>query len=242
MNKKLSKKFLLLIFTFVVSSHFSMLNASNDIMMSYDFFDFKKVKASAGVKVNIEANKDFLVVAHTNDEADLNTLKIYKKNKTLHLQRDCSKNFFKICNGEIVVNISMPKLTSIESSSGSSVFARNISSDEFDLYASSGAEIQIEVQCENLYVKSSSGAEIILEGSCVSSNIESSSGTEINAKKFKTQYLTAKASSAAEINVEVLNKFTGSSSSGAEINIYGDSLIDINDIKTSSGGKINKKG
>ena len=140
-----------------------------------------------------------------------------------------------------MIDISVPTLTSVHSSSGSRVFARNISSDEFDLNASSGAEIQIDIECDNLYVESSSGAEIMLEGLCTSTNIESSSGAEVEARKFKTQYLEARASSASEINAKVLSKFTGSSSSGAEINIYGDLLIDINDIKTSSGGEINKK-
>ena len=241
MNKKSHTKLLLLIFTFITSTHLIALNASNDIMMNYDFFDFNKVKTSAGVNVNIEADKNFLVVAHANEETDLSTLKIYEKNQTLYVTRDCSKFLFKQCNGEVVVDISVPTLTSVHSSSGSRVFARNISSDEFDLNASSGAEIQIDIECDNLYVESSSGAEIMLEGLCTSTNIESSSGAEVEARKFKTQYLESRASSASEINVKVLSKFTGSSSSGAEINIYGDLLIDINDIKTSSGGEINKK-
>lgn len=241
MNKKAHTKLLFLIFTFITSTHLIALNASSDIMRNYDFFDFNKVKTSAGVNVNIEADKNFLVVAHANEETDLSTLKIYEKNQILYVTRDCPKFLFKQCNGEVVIDISVPTLTSVHSSSGSRVFARNISSDEFDLNASSGAEIQIDIECDNLYVESSSGAEIMLEGLCTSTNIESSSGAEVEARKFKTQYLEARASSASEINAKVLSKFTGSSSSGAEINIYGDLLIDINDIKTSSGGEINKK-
>ena len=191
MNKKPHTKLLFLIFTFITSTHLIALNASNDIMMNYDFFDFNKVKTSAGVKVNIEADKDFLVVAHANEETDLSTLKIYEKNQTLYVTRDCSKFLYKKCNGEVMVDISVPTLTSVHSSSGSSVFARNISSDEFHLYSSSGAEIQIDIQCDNLYVESSSGAEIMLEGLCTSTNIESSSGAEVEARKFKTQYLEA---------------------------------------------------
>ena len=90
MNKKAHTKLLFLIFTFITSTHLIALNASNGIMRNYDFFDFNKVKTSAGVNVNIEADKNFLVVAHANEETDLSTLKIYEKNQILYVTRAVS--------------------------------------------------------------------------------------------------------------------------------------------------------
>lgn len=192
--------------------------------------DFTEVRGSAGLDVYLTQGSENKIVV----EADENLHQYIEtdiKNGKLHITTSDNIRWSKAKK----VHVTFKELNNIEASSGADVVGNSvIKSQTLTLKSSSGADLKVEVFSQELTVTSSSGAEIEISGKATSIKANASSGSEIDAKDLLVINCDAKASSGAEVVVNVKDRLETKVSSGGEIKYYGNPTS-VNSNKSHSG-------
>ena len=193
---------------------------------------FTKIAVSRGLDVILEqSDKVFVEV-----EADQNLLKhITTKvvNGTLEISSD--ENIY---NSESeTVRVKMPLLESIETTSGSTLNSKGVlTGKDLDVKASSGSEIEITTEYDNLSSESTSGSNITLSGKTLKLKVASSSGSEIEADGLLANDVNAQATSGSSVEVHPLVTLNAKASSGASIDYSGHPKTVVKE--DTSGGSV----
>ncbi len=194
--------------------------------------DFDAIKVQQGItlhltqgnstEISVEADENIIDLLIT--EVKNNELKIYfEKN----VYRAKARNVF----------LSASTINKIKASSGASVKSENtFQTTSLDLDASSGSSIKVYVNAADITSETSSGATIKVYGKSKTFSGKASSGSSIDADELEVIDAYVKASSGANINVNVSGKLTAKASSGGDIDYEG-SPTNINK-DTSSGGSV----
>ncbi len=194
--------------------------------------DFTGIKVSQGIEVILTQDAQVSLSAEMDD--NLHELLVTEvEDGILKMYFDKNVNKRKAS----IIYLSMPKISSIRTSSGAEVDANNtLKVNDLNLDASSGSEIALRVDANNIESESSSGSEINIKGTCKSLNADSSSGSEIDAEEMQAETVVAEASSGSDINVYASRSISAKASSGASIDCAGSPQE--KNIKKSSGGDI----
>jgi len=194
--------------------------------------DFTGIKVSQGIEVVLTQDAQVSLSAEMDDNLhELLITEVEDDILKMYFEKNVSKRKASI------IYLSMPKISSIKTSSGSEVDSNNTLKVN-DLYvdASSGSEINLRVDANSIESESSSGSEIDLIGTCISFSADSSSGSQIDADELQAETVNAEASSGSDINVYASESLTAKASSGASIDCDGNPKE--KSIKKSSGGDV----
>ena len=173
-------------------------------------------------ELKVEADENIIDLLVT--EVQNNELKIYFE-----------KNVYRAKARKVF--LTTDNIKKIKTSSGASVKSENtLQLTSLDLDASSGSSIKVHVDANEVTSETSSGANIDVFGKTTTFSASASSGSSIDADELKSVDTYAKASSGANINVNVSGKLTAKASSGGDIDYEGNPK-DINK-NTSSGGSV----
>ena len=191
---------------------------------SFDVADFTRVAVSQGVEVTVTMGSMLRVTASAETEKDLERLEIEVDDGELRIRR--GSWFSSIWNwgksyGHVSVNVVVPELEGLSSSSGADLTA-------------------VDISCEELSIDASSGSRLAVSGGCNEIDIDASSGASINARELKAKSVAVDASSGANVDVYAASNFQGDASSGANVDVYGASQVFESD--TSSGARIARQG
>ncbi len=189
-------------------------SSANAETRDFDFDGFSKVGASAGVSVQITTGAEYSVRAEGSD-AGLADLKISKKGDALNLGRNKTKLFKR--RSDISVYITMPALEGVRASSGSDIEATGIDAETFSVTVSSGADVSLAGQCDD-----------------ISASV--SSGSDLDGENLRCRTASVTASSGADASVYASENITANASSGGDIDVYG--APEIRNINKSSGGDV----
>lgn len=138
------------------------------------------------------------------------------------------------------VMVTVEKLSATGVSSGSNVWSQNqISSENLELKASSGANLTMDVNASYLKADCSSGANIRLSGLSKETDLEASSGANLKGEELKAENCKMRASSGGNVSSTVNGRLEAQASSGGNIVYFGEPKE--TDVNTSSGGNIHKK-
>lgn len=138
------------------------------------------------------------------------------------------------------VMVTVEKLTRVESTSGSNAFSQSqITSDNIEFKATSGANLTMEVNAKFLKADCSSGANIRLSGLSEEAELAGSSGANLKGQELKTRKCKMKASSGGNVFATVTERLEAKASSGGNVIYYGDPST--TEIDSSSGGNIKRK-
>ncbi len=181
---------------------------------SFDLDGFEYVSASTGISVTIDVGDEFAIIAE-GDEDDLAELDLAVRDNELFVRRKNKRKRWR--SGRVTVNVSMPTLSGLDSSSGASIDASGVESDDFNIDSSSGSSIDVT-------------------GSCGTLNVDSSSGSNIEADRLECRSVIADASSGSSIDVYAGERINADASSGASIRVYGSPTKVYKD--TSSGASV----
>ncbi len=194
--------------------------------------DFDAIKVQQGInlfltqgnstELNVEADDNIMDLLIT--EVKNNELKIYFE-----------KNVYRAKARNVYLTTST--ISKIRTSSGASVKSENtLQVNTLDLDSSSGSSIKVYVSADKVISSTSSGADIDIYGKTNTFSASASSGSSIDADKLESVDAYAKASSGANIDVNVSGKLTAKASSGGDIDYEGDPINVDKD--TSSGGSV----
>ncbi len=196
---------------------------------------FDEIKASRGINLYITQDENIKLTIR----ADENLIEVIET---------------EVVGGELIVRstknvknaksfkvfVSTPKINSIKGSSGCNVYSETeLVSDNFDVSASSGCNIHLSVQTEEIEASSSSGSNIILDGITSEFRGRASSGSNIKAEDLKSKNAEAKVSSGANLWISAESTLRANASSGG--NIFYNGTPSKTDISKSSGGNVIKR-
>ncbi|WP_224490722.1 head GIN domain-containing protein [Robertkochia flava] len=150
--------------------------------------DFNAVEASEGLDVIINQDNTHSVSVEADEnlqdliltEVKGNTLKVHCRSA---IGRATSKKVF----------VSMPEIKKLEGNSGADLWSMGVlKSDAIHLKTSSGADIQVEVEAQDVFLESSSGSDLEVRGKATNVSAHASSGSDINAGGLDTPMLLPK--------------------------------------------------
>ena len=216
---------------------------------------FNKISASSGIDVIYTKGNQYVKVVA--DENLLELMVTEVKGKELIIKRKNNTNIKR--SKKFEVHVSAPELTAVSVSSGADFVGKDeITTKQFNVSCSSGADVKLsvdankvvittssgadanlEVQAESISAKASSGADIQLKGSGKDASLKASSGADINAFHLSVDNCEATASSSGDISIMVSESLNAKASSGGDISYKGNPANV--DKSTSSGGDVTKK-
>lgn len=205
----------------------------NKVTRNVDSFD--GVKASAGINVYLFQGDEEKVVVEADDNL-LECIKTEVKGSTLHCYIDCNVHF----SSKMNVYVNYKKLNKLDASSGADIYGETpIKTGTIDIGVSSGADIKVEVDANDIYCDVSSGSDATIKGNGSHFRGRASSGADIKAGDLKVATCEASASSAGNIKITVTESIDANASSGGDITYYGDPQKEI--INESSGGDVHHR-
>ena len=175
--------------------------------------------------VSVEADENLQDIIIT--EIENNVLKIHTKQ---NIGRSTSKK----------VMVSFKNISKITSASGSDVYSKNtITVESLELNSTSGSDMTLNVNTNNLVCKSTSGSDMKLTGKTINLMAEATSGSDIKAGKLFTEFSQVNAYSGSDITVNTSKQLIAEASGGSDINYYGNpEKVEKNN---SVSGNISKK-
>lgn len=215
--------------------------------------EFDEIEVSRGInvyitqgnmtKVVVRADENLLEIIETRTEGDKLIIKA-----TQNIRKAESKKVF----------VTTPKITEISSSSGSNVYSETkivskdlelstssgsnmtveIDAENVDASASSGSNIKLQAKAENLDSSASAGSNIRIEGTTDNFSAKVFSGANIRAKELTANNGDLHASSGGNIWITVNKELIAKASSGGNV-FYSGNPKNTN-IENSSGGNIKK--
>jgi hypothetical protein len=138
------------------------------------------------------------------------------------------------------VYVTMKEVNSVKTSSAGDVIGESpVNSDRLELSASSAGDIKLEVKAKDIIVDISSSGDITLTGETDKLRADLSSAGDLNAYDLKAREADISVSSAGDADIYVTEKITARASSAGDINYKGDpKYVDAN---SSSAGGIHKR-
>jgi hypothetical protein len=199
---------------------------------------FSSVKVSSGIdlflsmgdaeSVKVVADED--IIDNVKTEVENGTLKIYMKFKGFNLN----------WNRTHKVYVALKSLENLDASSGTDVIAENVmKGNRIKISASSGSDVKLKLEYDDIQIDSSSGSDAELTGTCNTLKASSSSGSNITAPDLKSKKCHVSASSGADAVVYVSEELEADASSGGDVRYLG--IPRSKNINESSGGDVTGK-
>lgn len=138
------------------------------------------------------------------------------------------------------VYVTMKEVTSVRTSSAGDVFGESpIKCDRLELSASSAGNIKLEVSAKEIKLDISSSGDITLTGDAGLLEADLSSAGDLNAYDLNVKEADVSVSSAGDADVNVSEKLTARASSAGDVNYHGNpKFIDAH---SSSAGGVHKR-
>ena len=138
------------------------------------------------------------------------------------------------------VYVTMKEVNSVKTTSAGDVYGESpINSDKLELSASSAGDIKLEVNAKSLDVDISSSGDISLTGETDRLRADLSSAGDLNAYDLKSREADISVSSAGDANVNVSERITARASSAGDVNYKGEPKYV--DAHSSSAGGIHRR-
>jgi hypothetical protein len=187
------------------------------------------VVLSQGDKISVTVEADENLHEYIMTEVKDGTLRVYTKEGISIREAEMRK-----------VHVTMQEINFIGSSSAGDVFGQTpVKTEKLKLTASSAGDIKIEVYAKTIDANASSSGDLTLTGEADVLDATLSSAGDLNAYNLKVKEADINVSSAGGADIWVTEKLTARASSAGDVNYKGDPKNV--DAHSSSAGGVNKK-
>lgn len=178
--------------------------------------DFNKIEVDCGIEVVVEQSNSKSVVVKADENLQQHiTTKV--ENGVLKVSSDNSYN----STESPVVTVQMPKIYGLEATAGSKITSKNtIITALIAVKSSSGSEINLSVEADEISAESTSGSTIDLRGKALKLDTSSSSGSNIDAENLMANQVDAQATSGSSTDIYPIVSMKAKASSGASIDYH----------------------
>jgi len=202
--------------------------------ITQELVKFTQIKAFDGLSINlIKSNVNKAIIHGVNTK----NVTINNNNGLLKLKME----FTKIFSGyRTFIDLHYTEeLTVIDVNEDARVTSDNvINQDVIELKTQEGGEIIVNVQVQQLLIKSIIGGVITTQGFSHNQDVIVNTGGTYLGKAFKTKFTTVSVNTGSKAEIYATNYVKATAKAGGEVSIYGNpSKIDE---KTIFGGKVNK--
>ena len=196
---------------------------------------FSAIKASSGVDVYLKQG-DAGPISVEADENLQEYIITEVRNGELNVYTDAN-----IRRAEKMrVYVTIPEIRSLRSTSAGNIIGQSpVKSDKLELSASSAGDLKLEVYTSDLRVTISSSGDMTLTGEADKLDADLSSAGDLNAYDLEVREAYVNVSSAGDADVNVTEKITARASSAGDINYRGNPKYV--DFHSSSAGGIHKR-
>jgi hypothetical protein len=193
---------------------------------------FDAIEVGGGIDLFVRQGAVFVVEVEADDDAAEIVTEV--RNRTLEIRRRGSFNFFSWGGDPGAVHVTLPALVSLTASGGSDVRAQGtFTSDSFDIVASGGSDVAIDVSAGTLEAVASGGSDIRLSGSARSATVHSSGGSDLDASQFTANEVDVHSSGGSDLSIAVRDKIVANASGGSDVAYSGQpTVVNVN----ASGG------
>lgn len=195
---------------------------------------FDEVQVSQGIDAYLEkGTKESVKVEARGIPLDEVLTEVYGGRLKVHLSKNRWRDY------SVTVYITYVSLDGISASSAANVTGKNIiKGDRLDLDVSSAADIEVEVDVNDLSCDASSSGDIEVSGKTKYLDVEVSSAGGVDAYDLEAEIVKVDASSGAGAKVYATKEIDAEASSGASVRYRGDPAKSRTD--TGSGGSVRK--
>ena len=138
------------------------------------------------------------------------------------------------------IHVTVKDLEGLTATSGADVYTKErLKVNDLNVSATSGADIQIEVDANSVETSATSGSDLAISGKANNHKARATSGASIDAYELISKNTTASVTSGADINVYASERITANATSGGDIDFKGNPKNITK--KSSSGGSISAK-
>lgn len=198
---------------------------------------FTSVKVSTGIDLYLSQGDNMSITVEADENLHQYILTEIRGDE-LYIRIDNDVNIREAERKRVYVTMKDIKSLST-TSAGDIVGVTPVKTDNLELNASSAGDIRLEVYAKEIKVDGSSSGDISLTGETDMLEADLSSAGDLYAYNLKTREADVSVSSAGDADVFVTDKLTARASSAGDINYKGDPrLIDAH---ASSAGGIHKK-
>jgi len=196
---------------------------------------FTGVKVSSGIDVYLKQGNEESVSVEADEnlheyiltEVRGGVLNVYSEYNIRHAEK-------------MRVNVVMKEINSIRTTSAGDVVGQTpINSDRLELSASSAGDIKIETHAKTVNIDISSSGDISVSGDTDFLRADLSSAGDLNAYDLKSREADVSVSSAGDADINVSERITARASSAGDINYKGDPKYV--DAHSSSAGGIHRR-
>jgi hypothetical protein len=178
--------------------------------------DFKKIEVDYGIEVVVEQSETKSVVVKADENLQQHiTTKV--ENGVLKVSSDHGYN----STETPIVTVQMPIINGLEATAGSKITSKNtIVTALIAVKSSSGSEINLLVEADDISLESTSGSSIDVRGKALKLDTSSSSGSDIDAQKLMANQVDSQATSGSSTDVSPIVAMKAKASSGASIDYH----------------------
>jgi hypothetical protein len=191
---------------------------------------FTAIKATEGLDVILtQSNSDIISVEADENLQELIITEVVDNVLKIHTTENIGN-----CKSKKVI-VSFKDISSITATSGSDVKGTNtITAQNLELETTSGSDMNLDVNTSTLTCKSTSGSDLKLSGKTIKLIAEATSGSDIKAADLVAESSQVKATSGADITVNISKELTAKATSGGDIKYLGNPAI-VNKSDSSAG-------
>ena len=197
--------------------------------------DFAGIKVSSGIDVYLKQGNNMSITVDA-DENLHEYILTEVRNGVLNVYTDANIRESKMKR----VYVTMKDINSVRTTSAGDVVGETpVKSDRLELSASSAGDIKLEVTSKEININISSSGDMTLSGETDILEADLSSAGDLNAYELTVREADISASSAGDADINVTEKLTARASSAGDINYRGNpKYIDSH---SSSAGGIHKR-
>ncbi|TGD59127.1 head GIN domain-containing protein [Flavobacterium humi] len=198
--------------------------------------DFTKIEVSKGLECEVTQGDKTEVIVEADDNLQDGIITTVE-NGTLKITSKYN-NYRNVASKKIKVQ--MPKISGLETTSGSNLVTTNtLKGENIYLKSSSGSDLEASLEVDKVILEATSGSNLTVGGKALEVSTASSSGSTIDAGKLMANDITSQSSSGSNSVVNPILSLKAHASSGSSIE-YEKAPKNLN-IQKNSAGDVSQK-
>jgi hypothetical protein len=203
--------------------------------------EYDKLILARGVEATLYQSDD-LTLEFTTFGVDKDEVIIQNINGSLRIKVSSKALWEQMEDNDWWVKVKIPyrRLSSIEVTTGATVYSKNILREhQLDLEASMGGEMDLQLDVKSLFLFATMGGIVDLTGTTEEFDVVTNMGAEIDASDLISQHVNAKANMGGTMKVNCSEDFSGKANMGGYIRVIGNP--DIFRENSTMGGDISSR-
>lgn len=234
-----------LLFLAVITAAVLTVKAQNDVVVDPNAelrtlgASFHAIKISGGMDLYLSQSSTESIAVSASEERFKAAIKTVVENGVLNIKYEGEK-MWGVKNRKLKVYLSFRDLDKLDASGATDVHVSGtITVPSLDMVLSGACDFKGSVKVDKLTMDLSGASDVKISGSAANVKIESSGASDVKGYDLVSDFCSAKASGASDINITVNKEMNAYASGASDIYFKGTGLI--RDLKSSGASNISRK-